>query len=77
MFKVLDVFKIGDRLSVTLDGICDEIKNGTKLIDEKGILHNVISVAMTSNNNPNDISKSTTILIADCNIKKDAELSIA
>ncbi len=77
MLKVLDVFKIGDRLSVTLEGICDEIRNGTKLIDEKGILHNVLSVAMTSNNNPNDFSKSTTILIAACDIKKGAELNIA
>lgn len=77
MLKVLDVFKIGDMLSVTLEGNCENIKNGTSLADEKGILHNVLSVAMTRNNNPQDIAKSTTILIASCDIQKGSRLSIA
>ena len=36
MFKVLDVFKISDMLSVTLDGKCEMLKNGTKLYDKSG-----------------------------------------
>ena len=30
MLKVLDIFRIGDKLSVTLEGRCEEIKNGSK-----------------------------------------------
>lgn len=47
MFKVLDVFKIGDMLSVTLDGKCEMLKNGTKLYDKSGRTYEVVSVAMT------------------------------
>lgn len=77
MLKVLDIFRIGDKLSVTLEGVSNELRNGTNLIDEEGTLYKVISVAMTRNDNPSDISKSTTILIPDCDIKKGAELRIA
>lgn len=77
MFKVLDVFKISGKLSVTLEGVCDNIKNGTILTDQKGHLYRVVSVAMTSNNNPHDISKSTTVLIENGDIRKDTELIIA
>lgn len=47
MFKVLDVFKIGDMLSVTLDGKCEMLKNGTKLYYKSGRTYEVVSVAMT------------------------------
>ena len=36
MLKVLDVFPIGNMLSVTLEGPCDNIKNGCKLVDSNG-----------------------------------------
>ena len=71
MFKVLDVFKIGDMLSVTLDGKCEMLKNGTKLYDE------VVSVAMTRYNDPSDIAKSTTVLLKACDIETGSELFIA
>lgn len=32
MFKVLDVFKIGDMLSVTLEGKCEKIKKWHKVV---------------------------------------------
>ena len=42
MFKVLDVFKISDMLSVTLDGKCEMLKNGTKLYDKSGRTYEVV-----------------------------------
>ena len=77
MLKVLDVFPIGTMLSVTLEGECSEICNGSKLIDGDGNIIIVNSVAMTRHENPSDISKSTTILVNRCNVQKGAELSIA
>ena len=44
MLKVLDVFPIGNMLSVTLEGPCDNIKNGCKLVDSNGNAVVVISV---------------------------------
>lgn len=77
MYRVLDVFPVGKMLSVTLEGACEEISNGTRLTDRDGNIMIVESVAMTRHNNPSDISQSTTVLIEFCNIQKGAELSIA
>lgn len=77
MFKVLDVFKIDDMLSVTLDGKCETLKNGTKLYDKSGRTYEVVSVAMARYNEPLDIAKSTTVLLKACNIETGAELFIA
>lgn len=77
MLKVLDVFKVGDKLSVTLDGICDTLKNGSKLADNRGNIYYVVSVAMTRSTNPSDIPQSTTVLIAPCDIQKGYELYVA
>ncbi len=77
MFKVLDVFKIGDMLSVTLDGKCEKLKNGTKLHDKSGRIYEVVSVAMIRNNEPSEIAKSTTVLMKACNIETGSELFIA
>ncbi len=77
MLKVLDVFNIGDMLSVTLDGNCAELSNGSKLIDENGNDVFVLSVAMTRHENPHDISKSTTILVKPCDLRIGSNLSIA
>ena len=77
MFKVFDVFKIGDMLSVTLDGKCEMLKNGTKLYDKSGRTYEVVSVAMTRYNDPSDIAKSTTVLLKACDIKTGSELFIA
>lgn len=77
MFKVLDVFKIGDMLSVTLDGKCEMLKNGTKLYYKSGRTYEVVSVAMTRYNDPSDIAKSTTVLLKACDIETGSELFIA
>jgi len=75
--NVLDVFKIGDMLSVTLDGKCEMLKNGTKLYDKSGRTYEVVSVAMTRYNDPSDIAKSTTVLLKACDIETGSELFIA
>ena len=77
MLKVLDVFPIGNMLSVTLEGPCEKIKNGCKLVDSNGNAVVVVSVAMTRHNNPADISKSTTVMVNSCQLKKGTELSFA
>ncbi len=46
MLKVLDVFRIGNNLSVTLEGSCAELKNGSVLLGRGGKRYEVISVAM-------------------------------
>lgn len=76
MLKVLDVFKIGDMISVTLEGKGEMIKNGSKLVDEKNNVYEVVSVAMTEHDNPADISKTTTVLIKSCGLEKGQELHI-
>lgn len=77
MLKVLDVFRIGNMMSITLEGSCENISNGCRLIDGEGKIIIVESVAMTRHSEPSDIRKNTTILIKPCNIQKGSELSIA
>ena len=77
MLKVLEVFPIGAMLSITLDGACEGLHNGSKLIDQNGHEITVESVAMTRNDNPEDITKSTTILLKRCDVEKGAEFKIA
>lgn len=74
MFEVLDTFKIGEKLSVTLNGSCDDIKNGSKLKDDDGNVYDVLSVGMTRFSNPADMPQSTTILIMPCSLKKGTQL---
>lgn len=74
MFKVVDVFRIGDRMSVTLEGKCESLKNGSRLVDDKGNPVNVISVGTTRHENPSDITRYTTILVAPCEIEKGSTL---
>lgn len=77
MYRVLDIFRVADMLSVTLEGDCAQLKNGTILKDENNNIYNVISVAMTRYDNPADISKTTTVLITPCDLKEGIELRIA
>lgn len=74
MYKVLDIFSIANMISVTLEGNCDELKNGAKLIDEDNKIYNVVSVAMTGHDDPSDISNSTIVLITPCDLKKGVRL---
>lgn len=77
MYKVIDVYKIADMLSVTLDGNCAMLSNGSKLKDDNNNVYNVVSVAITKHNNPSEISKNTTVLITPCNLEKGTNLFIA
>lgn len=77
MYKVLDVFKVADMLSVTLEGNGDMLSNGSKLADDNDNIYEVISVAMTRHDNPSDISESTVVLITPCDLKKGISLRIA
>lgn len=77
MLKVLDIFRVGDKLSVTLEGKCEKIKNGSELIGSAGEKYEVLSVAMIRSDNPSDISKTTTVLMPLCDIKEGYELHIA
>ena len=74
MLKVLDVFRIGNNLSVTLEGSCAELKNGSVLLGRGGKRYEVISVAMVKSDEPTDFSKTTTVLMPLCDIKKGLEL---
>ena len=76
MFKVLDVFPIGNMFSVTLEGSCDSLKNGSRLTDSNGNTVIVVSVAMTRYKDPADISKNTTVMVDSCQFKKGSELFI-
>lgn len=77
MLKVLDVFPIENMYSVILEGACNNLKSGSKLIDSNGNTIVVISVAMTRHENPSDISKSTTIMTDNSSLKIGTELSIS
>lgn len=77
MFKVIDVFKIGENISVTFEGKCEGIKNGSRLVDTNGNEYNIISVAMANYSDPRDMAKSTTVLMHPCDIEKGKLLQIA
>lgn len=74
MFTVIDTYKIGDNLSVTLDGECEQLKNGVTLKDRAGNKYKVLSVGMTHFNNPTDITRSTTVLLMPCSLIKGEKL---
>ena len=77
MMRVIGIFQIGDKLSVTLEGTCDNVKNGSKLIGQDNKEYEVISVAMPRTDNPSDISRTTIVLMPACDIKTGYELRIA
>ena len=56
MLTVVDVFKVGDDLSVTLTGNCTAIKNGSLLADQMGNTYQVLSVGMVHYTEPSQIS---------------------
>lgn len=70
MFEVIEAFKIGNMLSATLNGSCEKLKNNSKVIDDHNNIYQIISIAMTENNIPSDISKTTTILLPLCDLRK-------
>lgn len=77
MLKVLDILNVGNKLSITVEGKCEMLKNGSRLTDLNGNYYDVISVGMTRHDNPDDFSKKTNILVEPCNLKIGEELNIA
>lgn len=77
MLKIVDIFKVGSLLSVTVEGNADGIKNGTRLVDKNGNEYTVISVGMAKYDDPHDISRYTTFLISPCSLEKGTELYTA
>ncbi len=76
MLKVMDVFRIGNKLSITIEGDGSGIKNGSEVKDKNGNKYRIVSVAMTRHNSPHDISQNTTLLVTNGNIVKGDELFI-
>lgn len=77
MLRVIDIFPVGKRLSITLDGANDRLANGTKLINSRGNAITVLSVGMVRFNDASEIGKTTTVLVNKCDLNVGAELSIA
>ena len=77
MLKVIDMLKVGNMLSVTVEGNCVGLKNGSKLIDGSGKIYTVNSIGMASFKDAHDISKFTTLLVTPNTLEKGTDLSIA
>lgn len=77
MFKILDTLKVGDFLSITVEGNCSELKNGSNLKDRSGNVYNIISIGMMQLEDSHDISKKTSMLISPASINIGEELFIA
>lgn len=55
---VLDKLKVGDNTLIAINDHCEDIKNGTGVLDDKGNLRIILSVGMS-----NGISEITNLLI--------------
>lgn len=76
MFEIIDTFPIGDKLSITVKGNGDELKNGMKLKDDSGHIYEVLSVAMVEHNSPKEIASTTTLLTTSGDLSKNEELFV-
>ena len=74
MLKILDTLKVGELLSITVEGNCADLKNGSNLHDRYGNTYNVVSIGMMQLHNPHDISNMTSMLISPATINKGEEL---
>ena len=76
MFKILDTLKVGEMLSITVEGNCSELKNGSSLKDRSGNVYSVVSIGMMQLDNPHDISNITSMLISPASINIGDELFV-
>ncbi|MCM1022696.1 MAG: hypothetical protein NC395_01395 [Prevotella sp.] len=76
MLKVTDILQIGNSLSVTLDGDSGKIANGCKLVDDRGNIIVVKSVAMVRYDDVRYIGNDITVLVDKCDISVGSILSI-
>lgn len=77
MLKIIDVIKIGNKTSITVEGNAADVKNGSKLYDKDGNIYAVVSVGMSKYIDPHDISKYTTLLLSPCDLTEGMELFTA
>ena len=63
MYKVIDIFPIGDNSSVTVAGNGEKLKNGLYVYDENNERYKLLNVAMTGGQKAENIGKMTTLLI--------------
>lgn len=63
MYKVLDTFDVGGNTSVTVEGNGDGLKNNIPVFDAQGVEYKLLSIALMSGCPPEEIGKTTTVLI--------------
>lgn len=71
--EVLDTLKIGENTAVTVNSKGDGFKNGVGILDDKGLPHVVLSVAMTRvkpEHLPQSLDTITLLVEGDFNSKK-------
>lgn len=64
MFKVLGKLRIRNLYGVSVEGNIDLLKNGLKLIDEKGHIFNIESIGMPHYYNPEDCRTHAELLLS-------------
>ena len=63
VYKVLDVFPIGNNTSVTIEGHGEGLKNHMDVISAEGKTYRLLSVAMVSGQPEDESGKTTTVMI--------------
>lgn len=63
MYKVIDVFPIGDNSSVTIEGKCENLQNNMTIHDENNKEFKLLNIAMVGGQKADDIGKTTILLI--------------
>ena len=63
IYDVIGSAPINGNTTVVIDGNGEHLKNGLGVLDEQGMPHEIISVAMTSSNSEASLNK-TTLLIS-------------
>ena len=76
MFKIIDVFRIGNKLSVTLEGQCDKLRNGSMLTNQKGITEKIDSIAMVNSRINDYLRNSVIVMMPLCDIHKGDQLHL-
>lgn len=63
MFKVLDKLKMGKKYCISVEGEIQFLKNGIKLVDEKGNTFEIETVAMSDYQNIEDLKKRAELVL--------------
>lgn len=63
MYKVLNIFAVGNNTSVTIEGNGEGLKNNMRVTGSDGKSYNLISIAMPLDVSSDTIRKTTTVFI--------------